>query len=86
MPETVQSPGGRCTSRETVIASPTLETLQKSRESGTGAARGRLKHAFTWWALVVSNHRSPPCQGEAKVLFSGLSRSARVPLSAVESL
>jgi hypothetical protein len=86
MPETVQSPGGRCTSRETVIASPTLETLQKSRESGTGAARGRLKHAFTWWALVVSNHRSPPCKDEGNALVSGMSRADRVPLGAGTSL
>jgi hypothetical protein len=32
------------------------------------------------WALVVSNHRPPPCKSEAKVLVRGLSRSDRVPL------
>jgi hypothetical protein len=37
------------------------------------------------WALVVSNHRPPPCKGEANVLVRGLSRRNRVPLSAVES-
>jgi hypothetical protein len=38
------------------------------------------------WAVVVSNHRPPPCKGEAKVLVSGVSRSDRVSLSAPELL
>jgi len=38
------------------------------------------------WALVVWNHRPPPCKGEAKALVSGLSGEDRAPLSVVESL
>jgi hypothetical protein len=35
---------------------------------------------------VVSNHRPPPCEGEAKLQARGLSGSGRVPLSSLESL
>ena len=45
-----------------------------------------LTRQISWWALVVSNHRPPPCKGEANALVSGLSRSDRVPLSSFESL
>jgi hypothetical protein len=45
-----------------------------------------LSSAFVRWALVVSNHRPPPCKGEANVLVSVLRRPNRVPRSSLQYL
>ena len=50
------------------------------------AARDQSTPGSYWWALVVSNHRPPPCKGEAKAKVTGLHRPYRVPLSAFETL
>jgi hypothetical protein len=56
--------------------------VSSSRIDGTNRPR-RMSYR---WALVVSNHRPPPCKGEAHVQVRGLSSLNRVPSSAVESL
>jgi hypothetical protein len=56
------------------------------RETLMSAARGQRRPGCPLWALVVSNHRPPPCKGEARVLVMGLIRTNRVPLSAVKSV